>query len=506
MGRQDRRFIIGVLVLAAFLRLYKIGSQSLWIDEILTYTVSNPKAGLNIWDYLKYNIHGPLHSFVVYLFNLVSNNDSWLRLPSALAGTASVYVFFKWVDFWLGRSLARASTFLFAIHPLLIHYSQELRNYSFLFFFAVMASYIFHRSVEDDRKRNYLYYAVILAFAALSNFTAAFLYVVHTVIYFLRKGFNRASVLRWILVGLTVLALISPWAYRIYKVIDFSKLVTPVKPGELTMTDRLRGETTFTPSALPYTAYTFSVGFTCGPSLRELHHNPSLSSVIASHAPVVIWVGLIFGSLSIVGICALTRQPRQLIEVALYLFIPILLTLFLCWQNAKAFNVRYVLLSLPAYLCLIAAALRALPNRLGIVLWSAVVVTICWSLGNHYFNDRYEKEDVRGAAWYLDARVDRNECILVPTVTEVFTHYFKRPSPVFKVFSPRGTPKHAVENQLEPLFATCDSFWYVRAREWVDDPQGFLTEALEARSVSVESIDFAGVRLIKFVPKKPRRR
>ena len=94
-----------------------------------------PKDGLNIWSYLKYNIHGPLHSFVVYLFQLISLNDGWLRIPSALAGAGAVVYFYLWVRLWIGRNTAPIGAVLLALHPLHIHYSQELRNYSFLLFF-----------------------------------------------------------------------------------------------------------------------------------------------------------------------------------------------------------------------------------------------------------------------------------------------------------------------------------------------------------------------------------
>ena len=83
-GWHERAFIVALVVGALLLRVYRIGHQSLWVDELLTLDVSDPKDGLNIWSYVKYNIHGPLHSFVVYLFQLVSSKDAWLRMPSAL--------------------------------------------------------------------------------------------------------------------------------------------------------------------------------------------------------------------------------------------------------------------------------------------------------------------------------------------------------------------------------------------------------------------------------------
>ncbi|MCK4774865.1 MAG: glycosyltransferase family 39 protein, partial [Candidatus Krumholzibacteria bacterium] len=125
--RNERVFLAALIVVAALFRFYRIGAQSLWVDEMLTVSVSIPKDGLNIWSYVKFNIHGPLHSFVVYLFQLVSRGDAWLRLPSALAGVGVVVYFYLWIRMWVGRYVAQIGAVLIAVHPLLVYYSHELR-------------------------------------------------------------------------------------------------------------------------------------------------------------------------------------------------------------------------------------------------------------------------------------------------------------------------------------------------------------------------------------------
>ncbi|MEJ2722724.1 MAG: hypothetical protein P8181_16540, partial [bacterium] len=100
MDKKNQRIVWTMVVIALLIRVFRIGSQSLWVDEILTLGKTIPKSGLHIWDYLIYNIQGPFHSFVVYLFHLVGSSDGWLRLPSALAGGLSVYFFYRWVAIW----------------------------------------------------------------------------------------------------------------------------------------------------------------------------------------------------------------------------------------------------------------------------------------------------------------------------------------------------------------------------------------------------------------------
>jgi uncharacterized membrane protein len=501
-GWYEQAFIVALVVGALLLRVYRIGYQSLWVDELLTLDVSDPKDGLNIWSYVKYNIHGPLHSFTVYLFQAVSSKDAWLRVPSALAGAGAVLYFYLWVRSWLGLRVARIAAVMLALHPLHLHYSQELRNYSFLLFFAMMGCYYFERMMDGDRRGDRVGYVAAITCAALSNFTAAYLYLTHTVVYFLRGGIGRRTIIRWVTLSLVVLVLLSPWVYRIYTFIDVSDLVTPVQPGQLDSADRLRGETTVTPAALPYALYSYSVGFSMGPSTRELHYDSSLGYVLRQHAPIVAWVAVLFGGLFVVGLARVSRGSVPSRELFLYLLVPLILTLLLNWQNAKAFNVRYVLVGFPAYLCVVAVGIDGFDRRVRGLLEMAVLATLLVSVGNLYFNPRYAREDVRGAVEHIENHIAPGECIVAPTVTRVVEYYYGGVEEVHSIHNRPDRPREVVDRQLNEVFAWCNSVWYVRARPWVDDADGYLIDRIAGHYRELQLVEFEGVEVYHFGPKK----
>lgn len=497
MKYNERVFLLTVMALALALRLYRIGAQSLWVDEILTLAVSDPKPGLTIWDYLKYNIHGPFHAFVVWLFSLIGHGDGWLRLPSALAGTATVYYLYRWAAAWLGLSIARVAVVFFALHPLHLYYSQEVRNYAFLVFFTTAASYYLYRLLSDDTRRNVVRYTLLMTVAPLCNFSAAFIYAVHSWLYLVRRAFTRGRLLRWVLVSLAILVFISPWVYRIYTFIDVTKLVTPVMPGEIEATERLRGDTTVGPEVLPYAFYTFSVGFTLGPSLRDLHYDATMASVIRQWWPLITWVGVVFGGLFILGLRHV-RSKGALTPVLLYVFVPLIFTLLLNWQNAKAFNARYILTSLPVFIFVLAAGVVSLPRVAGRVVATAVALTLVVSMGNYFFNGEYAREDVRGAARLVEERAVADECVLVPAVTEVFTYYYEGEAPVRSLYAPIGTPRKRLDDQLESVLAECGDLWYIRARPWVHDPDDHVLSVLNSTRNRSEVINLDGVTIYVF--------
>lgn len=498
---KENRFLTVVVLAALALRLFRIGTQSLWIDEIFTINVSNPHGDLNIWDYLKYNIHGPLHSFVVYLFHFVSMNDGWLRVPSALAGAGAVFFLFRWVASWVNVRVARVAAVLLAIDPLHIYYSQEVRNYSFLLFFGLLATYYLHRLLTNDSRRNLCFYTLAITATVLCNFTGAFLYLTHALIFLVRRGGApafRRRVAQWAIVSVAIAILMSPWIYRVYVVIDFGKLATPVMPGQLDTTERLRGETTVSAAAVPYALYVFSTGFSLGPSLRELHDDVSMGTVLRRHGVTVLWVAALFGFLALAGVRRLLLAAGPWRQMLLYLLLPFALTLALNWQNAKAFNVRYVLVALPAWVCLIAAGIDSLAAWRRQVFLFVVAGTLGLSLGNLYFNPDYHREDVRGAVRVVEQDIAPGDCVIAPTIFEVFEHYFTKDNPVHPVFAAPRVSKESVDAQLADAVADCSNVWYVRARPWVNDPDGYLVDTLDARCSRLQLIELEGVEIYRY--------
>lgn len=500
-ARRPRVLLAAIVVLAAALRFLSIGAQSLWIDEYLTLEVATPKPGYPIWQLLLHNIHGPLHAFAVFLFGLVDRSDGWLRVPSALAGIATVPLLFAWMRPRFGAAAAMWGAFLLAINPLHVHYSQELRNYAFAVLFVTAGAVCVDRLVARPTRARAAALAGCAAAAVLSNFSATFSYAAHALSFFKRAGVSRATVIGFATVTLLLVVLISPWIYRVSTFVDFGRLATPVRPGQLDLAERLRGDTTFRIEAVPYAVFAYSVGFTLGPSLRELHETTSLPGVFARHGAVITWVCALFGALLVSGVLRGARAFGRwaVVEPLLYIGIPLLATLALNWQNAKAFNVRYVLVGLPMYLALIGLGVASLARWRRALAGLLVAATCAASLWNHYTDSRYAKEDVRSAVRAIEARIAPGECILAPTVWQIVEVYATTDAPVVNVY---GAPESMMQDQLAHLFVQCDSFWYVRARTWVDDPQGRVLDKISERYVRGQALEFPGVSAIHFTRKR----
>jgi uncharacterized membrane protein len=498
---REKRALIAIVALGALLRLFHLGYQSLWVDEMFTLEVATPKPGYPIWQLLRHNIHGPLHTFVVFLFRSVSENDAWLRLPGAIAGIAAIPLLFAWLRVRLGARTALWGALLLAINPLHIYYSQELRNYSFAVCFVLAGCVQLDRLLVAWSRRRAFALSALIAAGLLCNFSTAFTLVAQGAAFFRGGGVSRRSIGRWALVVLVAAVLVSPWLYRLTTYVDFGRLATPVMPGELDETQRLRGETTFRIESIPYAAYAYSVGMSLGPSLRELHGDASLATVVKHHAPVLLWVSFLFGAVALAGLRAVWRAQGWggALEMAGYVLIPLVCTLFLNWQNAKAFNVRYVLVGLPAFIAFLAAGVTSL-RAARVWVGGALITTCLVSVGNQYFNPRFAKEDIKRAVAEMEKRMDAPECIFAPTVWQVVQHYLQGDAPLHFAYA---NPPGLAQRQLQEMLSQCGTFWYLRARPWVDDPDGAIRDEIERRCERLDHFSTPGVDATRYRLRSP---
>ncbi|MFL9845201.1 glycosyltransferase family 39 protein [Flavobacterium rhizosphaerae] len=161
--------------LAIFLRLYKIDFQSLWMDEIYTLNVTNPKFSLtelnqNIYiseafPYLYYYLLRLVYFFFGYSALIV-------RLVSAISGICTVYYIYSFGKHLFIKSFGLIASFLLAINEVHIQYSQEARPYALYILFTVLAFYRLSIFIKNTNLKNALWYAFFAALMLNFNFFA----------------------------------------------------------------------------------------------------------------------------------------------------------------------------------------------------------------------------------------------------------------------------------------------------------------------------------------------
>jgi 4-amino-4-deoxy-L-arabinose transferase-like glycosyltransferase len=483
--------VAAATIVAALLRGFHLGRQSLWIDEVLTWSSAGIGRPLP-WRDLLDNVHGPLYTLVIHLWGGLAGDSEWaLRLPSALFGTALVPATAWLASRWLGRETAGPAGWLAAGSPFLVWYSQEARNYSLLLLAVTLSGVALLSLSREIRARGIAGYLAGAGLGLLSNFSFAFVLPLH-LWWWLGETARRRRRLVACSIALAALALIAlPWAPQVLRVWDWHRL----HPGHAYQpwTTPLRGSTTFHPAAVPFAAYSFAVGFTLGPSLRELRSEASMRT-LARHAPAIALVALVFAPLGVLGLAA-ARRRRRLGEALLWLLVPTLVVSYFALRNFKVFHPRYIAVAYPCFILLLAAAIADLGPRARRAAVMAIALLWAVSLHHHYFVPIYGREDCRAAAALVRERGVAGEKLLAVNTEEPMFYYYRGPLRHDRLWLGYAADPVRLERKLTEALAGASGAWVVLSRPEDLDPADTFARLLDRRFPDAGRYRLEGVRV-----------
>nr|MDQ3934653.1 glycosyltransferase family 39 protein [Actinomycetota bacterium] len=173
--RTARRVLLGLVVLAAALRLWRIGHQSFWLDEVFTAGLVNE----DLWGLLKgvreTESTPHLYYLLAWLWEKVAGDgEGALRSLSALFGIATVPVVYAAARERFSAQAALLAAALAAVNPWFVWHSQEARSYALLVLLAAVSLLFFLRALRDPSRRSLTLWAVFSALAVLTHYFAAF--------------------------------------------------------------------------------------------------------------------------------------------------------------------------------------------------------------------------------------------------------------------------------------------------------------------------------------------
>jgi mannosyltransferase len=206
--------LAALVVLAAALRFSTLGLQSFWYDEAYTPVhVLHTSLSATLRAMVHSENTPPLWYLIEWVdYRVLGSSEFALRLPSALAGVATVPVAWAIGQELAGRSAAIVTAALVAVSPLFVWYSQEARAYGLFVLTAALALLCFLRAERRPTPRPMAAFAASCVLALLSHYFAVFL-LIPMVLWLLGGRATRRAALpaagALMLAGLALLPLIS---------------------------------------------------------------------------------------------------------------------------------------------------------------------------------------------------------------------------------------------------------------------------------------------------------
>jgi len=526
--------ILGAIILLALcLRCYRLDGQSLWADEGNSAALAARNLATITRDAAQ-DIHPPLYYYLLHFWvRVFGNSEIALRSFSAVAGTILVVVTFFLGHELFNRRVGLIASFLAAISPFQIHYSQETRMYVLSALWAALAVLFFLRWVKSwrgvdfgsqmpagDRARRMprtLFTALYVLFTIAALYTHYFSFTIPLVTnlayglgMIAYRPLRRTKIIGgWVAAQLVIVCLYYPWL-------------------------RLAGGQLAT---WPAVSEPFSLTFLVQDLLRVL----SLGLSVEAKTTPVVWV---FGLLLLLGVlpCKLSGgreegrdrsfllarpQLHSLIFALLYLCLPALV-MYILSLSRPAYDPKFLLLATPAFQLILARGIAgewlggtmrswrksAAFERRTHFRWSQVWTIASWavsgvalvfvigtsarSLANYYFNEEYARDDYRGLARYIAAAGLEGDAIILnaPGQIEIVSYYYQGTLPIYPLPGQRPLDEGKTEGALKDIIGRHQRLFGLFWGTDESDPGRFIEGWLDRQTFKALDSWHGNVRLV----------
>ncbi len=172
--QEERRWGLALFVIvgiAFVIRLWNLGTFSLWLDEVVTLRFAALPFDRLLGACAGDAENVPLYAVVAFLGTRAGLAEPWIRLPFIIFGTAGIAVLMLWVRERLGTTAAVAAGAFAALSPFHVRYSQEMRAYSILLLLIPLCLLVTERLTRTPGWRPATLLAVLVAVGGYTHLT-----------------------------------------------------------------------------------------------------------------------------------------------------------------------------------------------------------------------------------------------------------------------------------------------------------------------------------------------
>ena len=463
------------LCAGAALRFYRLGADSLWIDEFATLDLATRSPAEILRTSSILNFIPPLYFLLVHgALRLFGESEVSLRLISALVGTCTIpVVWFLTATITQSRSTAHIAATLLAVNPLHLWYSQEARPYSLLLFFGCSALLAFARAARTHSWRDWIAFWLCSTLAILTHTTGVIFVAVAWTWGFWSADRNRL----WrplLAASLAIGIACIPFFFSIARALEETHGVFHSPPRALTGFE------------VGYSLLTYVTGYSFGPSPRDIQNLGALAALRSHLLESAFALAVLLG----LSVMSLSRRRSTMTWFTILLVLPLATIFLLAALSGKAYNVRYTLPALIGFLGVLSVALNALGPRSRAVWLSGLIGLALLADAQWFWVSRYWKEDSRAAVAWLERHLEPGAKVAVaPSYYDKPLQYYTRKAGAELLFVPIPTDSGF------PQSGSFDALALTRLHH-VPNWQDLKTEFKEANGASVVMGQVSGYEML----------
>ena len=516
-GRRAALFVVVLLVVAAGLRIANLTGQSLWADEGNSVRVTERSLGLVIAA-ARGDVHPPGYYVLLWVWvRLFGDGETAVRALSVCIGLALAVLVYLAAKHWFGARAAWLAAFCAAVSPFQVTYSQEVRMYILVAFWAMAATYAWGRCIEAPPVaaregspargwRRWFWSAVYVIAAAgglWTHYSFPIVLIALNLAWLAWWLWGRSSPGRWRVLlwwagaHAAVLLLYAPWlAVAVERILHYGAISAQhsvsfivvqalklLSVGETVPDDDLTRWLTLAMVGLSLFGLWGAVA---------AGRAPDKPGPKASRSPV-----------------KLSRHAVVALALGLLVLAPIVMMSVLTLTGRPAYRPKFFLVASPAFCLLVGLGVaqlegasggrRSMSNQLVLLLGMGVVaLAAARSLRNYYADPAYARTDYRGIAQTILRDGREGDAILLnaPNQWEVFTYYYQGPAPVYPLCRSRPPQEEAVNAELAEIAAQHTRLYALYWATEESDPEGLVERWLEANTFKATDEWIGDVRLV----------
>lgn len=390
--------LVGLLTAAGVAIRVAILDQSLFADELSTYWVvsTNGLGGVMSTVHGDAEITPPLAFVASWLATQIDVTRELLRLPSLLAGVATIPAIYLLGLRTVGRSAALVAAALTTLSPFMIYYATEARSYALMMLFVTLSTLAMLVAVDSRRTRWWALYAACSCAAVYTHYTSVFALGAQFLwLMWAHPEARRAA----FLASLAAAAAFLPWLAGVRN--DFDSPTTEIL-SFLTPFDVHSVRVSLTHVAVGYPYDTIG--------LRELPGDPAL---VMLGLALLLGLGGLAVAISRVGLGARLRRAdrRVVLVVVLALSVP-LGEAVLSAIGTNVFGGRNLAAAWPPFALSLAALLLAAGPRLRYVAMALCLAGFAIAAGKLVLDDRFQRRDYLGVAQFIDRQARPGDVVV----------------------------------------------------------------------------------------------
>lgn len=463
--------LILALLLAAFLRFYRLDAQSFWNDEGNAIRAAQRPIPLVIAAAAG-DIHPPGYYLLLHFWRIPTGDSEFaVRSLSVYIGLLTVALTGRLGRRMLGAEIGAGAAMLAAFAPLAVYYSQEARMYALLGLLAAASTDLLWSLYRRPRPVLFLLYPLIAAAGLYTHYVFAFVLLAHNLAFlgwWVRQRAGRwGLLLRWAFLQAATVGLYLPWLPQM-------------------LMDR------GWPSA--------GRGYTLGAAMLDVFRALAVGVTLemSQARPILVGAGLLL----LLGLWPRRGTVAATLTLALWFLLP--LALIFALDLYKPAYLKFLLAVLPPFHLLLAAGigriaysvLRARNTQYAMrYIPYALVLFLLPSLRNLYFNPTYARDDYRQLAADIGSLGRPGDGIILnaPNQWEVFTYYYRGDLPIYP--APYHPTPEQMESWLAPILSDHRRLFVLYWGDLEADPERRMENLLADRAYPAWSRWYGRVRL-----------